>query len=247
MVIVLEGRPSGVGHETYDAAVEASTNLMEGISNRTEFCFKYLETRRNLTGASIHNGVSTGNGLLKPSYVNPHPHGYIVDHLQQQHCFQTLASYGDGMCFLLHLEMWAPDLYHLYANYLLPFWQDNPELVKHLPYPNNSIFPAATYNFGPAQSDKHLDLLNVPYGFCDIGALGKFGAVQGHLVLCDLCIIIQFPAGSQILLPSTILFHSFTQYCAGIFRWTDAGHKLEKDLLGDEKDNNSVVSVRGLD
>jgi hypothetical protein len=82
-------------------------------------------------------------------------------------------------------------------------------------------------------------------------SFGSFNPVLGgHMILWDLGIFVQFPPGSQVLLPSAIAYHSntkisddetrssFTQFCpGGIFRWMDAGCKLEKGLSGNEKEN----------
>jgi hypothetical protein len=67
--------------------------------------------------------------------------------------------------------------------------------------------------------------------------LGNFDpTLGGHLVLWDLKLVIEFPPGSTILIPSATLRHSnvairkgetrysFTQYTAGgLFRWVDQG------------------------
>ena len=62
----------------------------------------------------------------------------------------------------------------------------------------------------------------------------------GHLVLWDLKLVIKFPSGSTILIPSGAIRHSnigiragesrysFTQYTAGgLFRWVDHGYQTE--------------------
>jgi hypothetical protein len=83
-----------------------------------------------------------------------------------------------------------------------------------------------------------------------MAALGFFDPTKGaQIVLWDLKVIIEFPPGAQILIPSAILYHSnasiqqgeerysFTQYCSGpLFRWVDTGFKLVNKLEGDEKE-----------
>ena len=75
-------------------------------------------------------------------------------------------------------------------------------------------------------------------GWCCITALGDFDPTKGgHLVLWDLKLVIEFPPGSTVLLPSAAIAHSntaidcremrcsFTQFTAGgLFRWTS--HRL---------------------
>jgi hypothetical protein len=108
-----------------------------------------------------------------------------------------------------------------------------------------SIFACLTVNFGPSvRTFKHRDILNLPFGWCAIQALGRFNSkAGGHLVLWDLKKVIQFPHASTILIPSATLTHSntpvgkdevrisITQYTAGgIFRWVDNGFMTEDKL-----------------
>jgi hypothetical protein len=166
---------------------------------------------------------------------------------------RPLLTTADPLFYTTSIAMfltWAPDLHDHYVSYLTRLFKRHPELEAHRPYPDNSIYPAATYNFGPSVSIKHLDPLNSVYGMCDTASMGDYDPIQGgHLVLWDLGIFIQFPPGSHILFPSAIIYHSnsriqenemrhsFTQYCAGgLFRWVDAGYQLERQLTGDEKE-----------
>lgn len=65
----------------------------------------------------------------------------------------------------------------------------------------------------------------------------------------DLKLIIEFPAGSLILIPSASLVHSnipvqrgdarasITQFCAGgLFRYVDNGFRTEKELAVEDKE-----------
>jgi hypothetical protein len=123
----------------------------------------------------------------------------------------------------------------------------------------NSIWPAATFNFGPhTVSFPHLDPGNLLYSWCSITSLGPFEPKQsGHLILWDLGIIVEFPPGSTIFVPSAIVTHSntpiqpgerrysFTQYCAGgIFRFIANGFCSDSDFLAkaskEEKEQREV-------
>lgn len=80
---------------------------------------------------------------------------------------------------------------------------------------------------------EHMDSLNLPNGWCAIYCTGHFDPrIGGHLILRDLGLVVEFPPGSVILIPSATLTHgnvpvrtgetrrSFTQYAAGgLFRW----------------------------
>jgi hypothetical protein len=110
----------------------------------------------------------------------------------------------------------------------------------------NYVWPAATFNFGPITiTFPHIDPGNLAWGWCSIAALGRFDPTKGgHIVLWDLGIIIEFPPGSTILVPSALVVHSntpiqdgetrysFTQYCAGgLFRYIANGFRTDKAFL----------------
>lgn len=105
-----------------------------------------------------------------------------------------------------------------------------------------TVFCAATFNFGPnTASWPHVDDKNFASGWCAITALGWFDPDHGgHLVLWDFGLVIRFPAGCTILIPSAIVTHSnvpvrdhetrysFIQYTTGhIFRFVDNGFRSD--------------------
>ncbi|KAF7366129.1 hypothetical protein MVEN_00489700 [Mycena venus] len=102
--------------------------------------------------------------------------------------------------------------------------------------PTVLVFAAATFNFGlPTITYPHLNFANLAWGWCAITALGNFDPDKGgHIILWDLKLIIRFPPGCTIFIPSALIRHSntsiqphekhfsFTQYtAAGIFRFVD--------------------------
>ncbi|KAJ7800834.1 hypothetical protein B0H14DRAFT_2386884 [Mycena olivaceomarginata] len=92
----------------------------------------------------------------------------------------------------------------------------------------------------------HLDFANLAWGWCSITSLGDFDPDKGgHLILWDLklIILIRFPPGSTIFIPSALIRHSntsiqahekrfsFTQYtAAGIFQFVDNGFKSQEEV-----------------
>src|SRR5882672_10818714 len=104
------------------------------------------------------------------------------------------------------MKTWSPGLYKHYVDCMCALKTKYPDL--NFPH-EESIFSAATYNLGPQTVTlPHLDLKNLAFGWCAITALGNFDYRQsGHLVLWDLNLVIQFPPGSTILIPSAILSH----------------------------------------
>ena len=138
----------------------------------------------------------------------------------------------------------APKLYHYYVDHLAKLHEHHPSLQRLFP---SSVFAAASYNFGPRTACfKHKDFANLPFGLCAVTALGSFDSTKGgHLILWDCHLVIEFPAGSTILLPSAIVAHSnvpiqpgetrysFAQYTAGrLFRWVEHGFQLDEDFFG---------------
>jgi hypothetical protein len=103
------------------------------------------------------------------------------------------------------------------------------------------------FNFGPSVwTFKHRDVCNLPFGWCAVQALGKFDATKGgHLILWDLKLVVEFPAGALILLPSATIAHSnvpvqdgeermsFTQFTAGgLFRYVDNNFQTQAEVAG---------------
>jgi hypothetical protein len=138
--------------------------------------------------------------------------------------------------------MWAPLLFAFYQAQmaLLATWK--PAMRRNFA---GSVFAACTFNFGPhAICARHLDFANLSWGWCAITALGDFDTdLGGHLILWDLRLVIRFPAGATILLPSALIQHSnvpiqpheyrasFAQYTAGgLFRWVRNGFKTDVDF-----------------
>jgi hypothetical protein len=108
-----------------------------------------------------------------------------------------------------------------------------------------SVFAAATFNFGPRTvTFPHIDFANLAWGWCAITALGNFDPNKGgHLILWDLKLIIRFPPGSTIFIPSALIRHSntsiqahekrfsFTQYTSAIiFRFVENGFRSDEDV-----------------
>lgn len=136
------------------------------------------------------------------------------------------------------------------------------ELYEHNGEPRNfekSVFACATVNFGPnVTTIKHRDMLNLAFGWCAITSLGQFDHTQGgHLILWEPKLVVEFPAGSTYLIPSSCLTHSntatklgewrasFTQYTAGgVFRWVENGFCTDGRLQSKDKAKFSEVMER---
>lgn len=185
-------------------------------------------------------GISYGNGQTVPARLaagDTGPHAKGLRRLIESPAVQRIAAFGDAA-----FQLWAPRLYSHYREHVESMHRALPHLSRNF---QRSIFSCATFNFGPnVQTFAHRDTLNLAYGWCSITALGRFDHTKGgHLVLWDARVIIEFPAGSTILVPSSAILHSniavqqdeerasFTQYCAGgIFRWVDNGCRTKAEF-----------------
>lgn len=111
---------------------------------------------------------------------------------------------------------------------------------------DNSVWSSMTVNFGPQTvTHPHVDHRNRPDGWCPILAGGNFDYQKGgQLVLPDLKLVIEFPPGCVIFLPSALLVHyncpiqphetrySITQYTAGgLIRWVENGFQTQEVML----------------
>ena len=105
------------------------------------------------------------------------------------------------------LQLFAPRLYKFYSSTLDSVCANDPNLKRNF---EKSVFAAMTINLGPQTvTRKHVDHFNIPFGWCVITALGDFDYTRGgHLVLWELKLIIEFPAGSTIFIPSATINHS---------------------------------------
>lgn len=74
------------------------------------------------------------------------------------------------------------------------------------------IFPQFCINYAngkPVECVKHLDYKNIAAGVCAVMVYGVFDSKKSHfLVLHDLKLAFEFPAGTVALYPSSLLVHS---------------------------------------
>ncbi|KAJ7660090.1 hypothetical protein DFH06DRAFT_989193 [Mycena polygramma] len=226
VIAVLGGRPND---PQYLRLTEEAAEHMEDA--RTELNFRADQTKgRRGAFSSASAGISFGGGQQVPgNLVLPTPTAALFQRLFALECFFRMAGFANGL-----FQAWNPAVHALYTLTLDALTYDhNPSLRRNFDR-RFSAFAAATLNFGPSTVTlPHIDALNLAWGWCAIVALGFFNPDRGgHLVLWDLRLIIRFPPGSTILIPSAILRHSnvaiasgerrysFTQYTAvGLFRW----------------------------
>ncbi|KAJ7074924.1 hypothetical protein B0H15DRAFT_956970 [Mycena belliarum] len=183
---------------------------------------------------AIARGLSHGGGQVEPGELcNNVANTELTDELLAHPNFCRLASFANSL-----FAMWAPLLFAFYKAQMALFAAWNPRLRWNFV---GSIFAACTFNFGRAVTVPHVDFANLAWGWCCITALGAFNPdYGGHLILWDLRLVVRFPPGSTVLIPSALVKHSntpvapherrssFTQYTAGgIFRWIRNGFQTD--------------------
>jgi hypothetical protein len=127
--------------------------------------------------------------------------------------------------------------------------KSKPHKSLRRPYDNQlGVYPSRSINLGfQSTSHPHTDEENLAQSWCSVTPVGLFNAKQGgHLVLWDLGLAIDFPAGSTALIPSALILHSNTsiqdretrfsivQYVGGgLFRWANKSHAGGTNAMGD--------------
>ncbi|KAJ7044284.1 hypothetical protein C8F04DRAFT_1250227 [Mycena alexandri] len=224
--------------EVHDAAVEA----LEAACARC----KVSEARtyhRHGNFAPLTAGDSYGGGQMEPgALVNGVINAAVLCSLMSNLAFICLAGFATGE-YLTSKGLfvnWSPRLFDYYASRMRCFYK----WYTHLQRPFlNSIWSACTFNLGPRTCCiGHRDFGNLAFGWCSITALGDYDYTKGgHLILWDCGLVLEFPPGTTIIIPSTAVFHSnipisvgeqrysFTQYTSGgIFRWIEHGFQSEE-------------------
>ncbi|SJL08346.1 uncharacterized protein ARMOST_11709 [Armillaria ostoyae] len=157
---------------------------------------------RHGTFAALSNGISYGGGQMHPQNLHHSmKNTKVLSSLLNCMAFIRLAGFGSAA-----FATWVPSLFCYYATHLCNLLLHDATLVINWA---NSIFACVTFNFGPLTlCFHHMDSGNLPFGWCTITTLSKFDYHHGgHLVLWDLKLVIDFPLGSTILIPSAILHH----------------------------------------
>ncbi|KAJ8487289.1 hypothetical protein ONZ45_g14393 [Pleurotus djamor] len=238
-VVVCGGTPRD---DSWPNVATACAESIEEARSRCQFTDKQRSHRRGAFPA-LAAGFAFGLGLQRPSNLTDRnvDNSMAMKSILTDKSIKRVAGFQSGL-----LDAYLPDLSSYYRKTMDGLQKSQPELKKNF---TNTQFSSITVNFGPQTvSIPHLDYANLSTGMCAITALGDFDPdVGGHLVLWELRIILRFPVGSTVLIPSALIHHSnlpiqphekrysITQYSAGgLFRWVENGYCSDKDCTIDK-------------
>ncbi|KAK7434984.1 hypothetical protein VKT23_019889 [Stygiomarasmius scandens] len=233
---LLAGQPDN--DPTWDTCISAAAKTLSKERSKCRFMEKQISHRRGEYPA-LTTGISYGGGQTHPGNLqHSATNAAVLDRLTRHWAFKRLSGFANGV-----FSTWAPRLHRFYSEHLQNLLNHDSNLERTFP---NTVFAAGTFNFGKQTvCCDHIDYANLLFGWCSIWSLGSFNPQKGgHLILWDLKLVIQFPPGSLIFIPSGVCRHSntrirshetrfsFTQFSAGgLFRWVDHGYQTEEKYL----------------
>ncbi|KAI0668120.1 hypothetical protein C8Q78DRAFT_942006, partial [Trametes maxima] len=225
---ILVGKPKDV-----EAWEKVNRDVQEAFDLAREKLKLKPEQKDHRRGAfpAFAAGISYGGGQMHPQVlVHSKNNQQVIDTLCSNPAVRRLAGYGDAM-----MKTYAPRLHKYYEDMMFRLRENNPRLR---PLFDKNVFAATTFNLGlQVVTYEHLDSLNLPAGLCAITAIGEYDYEQGgHVLFWDLMLMVEFPLGALMFIPSAMFRHSnttigklerrysFTQYSAGsLFRWVECG------------------------
>ncbi|KAF8059499.1 hypothetical protein FPV67DRAFT_1424580 [Lyophyllum atratum] len=241
------GRPNDPG---WAVSCQRAFEAIQREGGAAAFTTQERDHRRGKFPA-VNVGVTYGKGTTQPVNLKRGAHDEMLGRLLSNKDIARIAAFGSAS-----FRTWAPRTYLYYKDRLDRLWDKMPNLER--PFAK-SIFPCTAINFGPyAWTRKHRDPLNCPFGWCLIHSLGPFDHKKGgHIVLHEAKLIVEFPTGCTIAIPSATITHSnipvqagderasFTQFCSGgLFRYVDNGFRTEKEF--ETEDPEGYIRACGL-
>ncbi|KAK0194914.1 hypothetical protein F5146DRAFT_1132340 [Armillaria mellea] len=220
IIAIMAGQPSDPGYGS--SCMDAFDKIMqEGQAAK----FHQSLSNRCRHFPAVNVGISYGKGQKAPCHLQNSILAAVVNRLVGSRAIIQMVTYASAS-----YNLWAPWLHCYYDEHLEALYGKLPHLQGNFPH---SVFPCAAFNFGESiWTFKHHDILNCPYGWCAITALGRFDHRQGrHLILWELKLFIQFPHALTIFIPSATITHSnIPPAKGGILCWVDNGFWTEKEM-----------------
>ncbi|KAJ6522122.1 hypothetical protein DFH09DRAFT_938563, partial [Mycena vulgaris] len=256
IIAILLGRPEDPDwDDVVRDAVKAMNRARRAGRASGAFRRKDINHRRGRY-ALLSTGVSFGGGQKRPgNLVNSPKRQKIINYLLRNKSLRRLAGFQSS-----GFARFAPKLWRYYVDNLRLLFEHHPGLQHNF---SNSIFPAATLNLGPSVvTDSHFNFNNLMHGLCGITSAGDFDHTIGGQIYMEfdqIKVVIDFPSGSGMLVPSAFIAHgntpiqdgetrcSLTQYAAGgLFRWIKYGFRSAKSVLASAGGADLVASFDGV-
>ncbi|KAF8325600.1 hypothetical protein F5887DRAFT_901156, partial [Amanita rubescens] len=230
---LLLGWPREGWDRTHDAAF--------GLLKKESVYFNARRRPKHRRGAfpSIAHGISYGGGQEEPRHLRHSQRTEAaLERLLAEGPIQRICNYAsDGF------KAYSKRNHDHVNRTVEELKRKNPGLRR--PYDRNvGVYPCRSFNLGEQTvSYPHTDTMNLAQSWCTITPLGNFDAKEGgQLVLWNLGLVVDFPAGSTILIPSALIIHSnasigphetrysIVQYAAGgLSRWVENGFMSNED------------------
>ncbi|THU99998.1 hypothetical protein K435DRAFT_657852, partial [Dendrothele bispora CBS 962.96] len=229
-----------INNPQYEQDIQQAAQLIDEARRNAKFKASEKRSKRGTDFAGVAYGLSYGKGQKRPLRLGG-PRLFLMNRLLSHKCFQNIAHHQSSA-----YATFSPKNYKYYKEGMHNLTQRLPDLSPNF---TRSVFACITVNFGPRTCTQvHTDSKNTAHGMCAVTALGDFNPkVGGHIVLWDLKVVLEFPPGCTVLLPSALIRHSnipvqpnetrysVTQYTAGgIWRWLDAGGRTEEGMTAEE-------------
>ncbi|KAJ7702802.1 hypothetical protein B0H17DRAFT_1327163 [Mycena rosella] len=219
IIVVLAGQPND---PTYAASAGAAYAALQAEAAAAKFPRSLYQHCRGGSFAAFNVGSFYGKGTRAPISLDSGIYNGLFSRLLANAHINRMAVYASSV-----FALWAPRVYGHYHECDAKLRQHYPHLPRNFP---KSVFSCAAFNFGPdVWTFRHRDGTNVPFGWC--------------------ALVIEFPAGATILIPSATIVHSnipvdvrngeerasFTQYTPGaLLRFIDNRFRTEADYASED-------------
>ncbi|KAJ7055502.1 hypothetical protein C8F01DRAFT_1211582 [Mycena amicta] len=239
LLALLAGHPCG---DNWPEIVAAANDAVEKAAPRIKLSAAKRAHRRAADEfPALARGISHGGGQTEPGeLLVTGANKRVTNELLKNDAFKSIVGFTSYI-----FQLWMPLLfgaYHL-MNLALAEWAPG----LRLPFAG-SVFAACTWNFVTTVCAPHVDFGNLAWGWCAITALGRFNPNRGgHLILWDLRLVIRFPPGSTIFIPSALLLHSNSPIQAGETRSSfvqySAGGLFRQKVLVEALNNPHLTNI----
>ncbi|GJE85266.1 hypothetical protein PsYK624_013450 [Phanerochaete sordida] len=254
---VLLSKPAdGAGRVPLEETLAAAERAMDRLNDELEWGSNEVLPKfpkseglnRRGSYKAMSDGPSFGGGQKKPrNLTHTERNLEAIARFNTDPAVQRMQSIANG-----GFAFYAPKLYQYYVNTLARLYKHDPTLVP--PF-DGAIWANRTVSTTKkCTSVMHRDHNNLAFGWCAIQPVGQFDPkAGGHLILEEFGIVVEFPVGTTILLPSAVVTHgntciqehetrkSLVSYSSGgLFRWVQYGFRSWKTFEKEEPDEAAL-------